>query len=200
MKVTPFDVYKTYLSLKNHFTNESYDYFKYGGKSRASVNSFNKRRDRYFFERCSRKMSDDQIVDFFLSNFILCDDPQKVWIGELIQTGEENYVDWKKKNQSLTYVFCNEVEEVFSGKSFDSMFECRSGQHPEILKEHLRKNISLETLTILDQLLSFSKKFDKVLTDLVWKTVSHKIKKYRPFMVNIDKHKFKSLLRERVSQ
>ena len=41
-KVTPFDAYKSYLGLKNHFTKPKYDYHKYCGKSRASLQSFYK--------------------------------------------------------------------------------------------------------------------------------------------------------------
>ena len=46
----PFDAYRCYLSLKNHFTKEKYDYHKYCGKSRATVQSFYKRKDRFWFE------------------------------------------------------------------------------------------------------------------------------------------------------
>lgn len=198
MKVTPFDVYKTYLALKNHFTNENYDYFKYAGKSRASVTSFNKRKDRYFFERCSRKMNDDEVINYFVSNFVLHDDPQRVWIGEIMQSGEGNYNEWKKRTQSLSYVFSEEIEKVFDGKDFDIMFDCKSGSHPQILKEYLKKNLSIETLVILDQILNFSKKYDRILTDMVWETVSNKIKKYKPFMLNIDVSKFKKILKEKV--
>lgn len=53
--MTPFDVYKTYLSLKNHFTKENYDYFKYCGKSKASIESFNKRKDRYFLKELQER-------------------------------------------------------------------------------------------------------------------------------------------------
>ena len=42
MKVTPFETYQSYLSMKNHFTNRKYDFFRYGGKSSATVTSFNK--------------------------------------------------------------------------------------------------------------------------------------------------------------
>ena len=45
----PLEVYQSYLAFKNHFTKEKYDYFKYGGRSRASEGAFNKRKDRYFF-------------------------------------------------------------------------------------------------------------------------------------------------------
>ena len=37
MKVTPFETYQSYLSMKNHFTNRKYDFFRYGGKSSATV-------------------------------------------------------------------------------------------------------------------------------------------------------------------
>ena len=38
--MTPFDTYKEYLGYKNHFTKERYDYHRYGGKSRAKIDSF----------------------------------------------------------------------------------------------------------------------------------------------------------------
>ena len=49
--MTPFDTYKEYLAFKNHFTREKYDYHKYGGRSKAKIESFYKRKDRYFFEK-----------------------------------------------------------------------------------------------------------------------------------------------------
>ena len=81
IKVQPFDCYKAYLGLKNHFTKDNYDYHRYGGKSRASLNSFYKRRDRFFFEKLSRQKNDDEVIEFFVSNFVTCDDPQSLWIG-----------------------------------------------------------------------------------------------------------------------
>ena len=48
----PIEVYQTYLTLKNHFTKDNYDFFKYRGKSRVSKVTFNKRKDRYFLNEC----------------------------------------------------------------------------------------------------------------------------------------------------
>ena len=70
-KVVPFDTYKCYLSLKNHFTKDSYDYHKYCGKSRATIQSFYKRKDRMWFEKISRQKTDQEILDFFVANFVL---------------------------------------------------------------------------------------------------------------------------------
>jgi len=196
VKVSPFDCYKTYLAMKNHFTKESYDYVKYGGRSRASVASFNKRRDRYFFERMSRKKDDDEIIQYFIANFISSEDPGKVWIGEIIQNGETNFKEWQKRNQSLSYLFGNEVETIFTRDNFDSYFHTQ-GQHPKILKAYLRKEISIETLIILDKILGFVKRFDKKLDDPIWSTVSLKIKKYGAFL-NIDVLRYRKILKEKV--
>ena len=196
MKVTPFECYKTYVAMKQHFTKDKYDYFKYGGKSRASATSFNNRKDRYFFERMSRKKSDEQIVQYFISNFISTEDPSKVWIGEIIQNGETNFQDWQKRNQSLAYVFGDEIERVFKGSSFDSYFD-GNGQHPKILKEYLKGEISIETLVILDKILGYVERFDKKILDPIWDAVSLKIKKYKPFL-NIDVPRYKKILKEKV--
>ena len=116
MKVTPYETYQTYLSMKSHFTNSKYDFFKYGGKSRATVSSFNKRKDKYWFEKTSRKYSDQEILDFLLSNFITANNPQNLWIGEIINSGERNYSEWMKRQQSLTYLFKEQLEELLSEK------------------------------------------------------------------------------------
>ena len=195
--MTPIDVYKTYLAFKNHFTKKSYNYFKYSGKSRASVQAYNKRKDRYFFERMSRKKSDDEIKEYFLANFVECDDPDRLWIGEIISTGEDNYKSWTKRSQTLSYMFKTEVEVFVNKENFQQLFTVKGQSHPDILKKYLQGAISIETMVILDLILNYSKNFDKKLIDPVWETVSLKIKKYKPFL-NIDVTKFKDVLKEQV--
>jgi len=198
MKVTPYETYQTYLSMKSHFTNPKYDFFKYGGKSRATVSSFNKRKDKYWFEKTSRKYSDQEILDFLLSNFITANNPQNLWIGEIINSGERNYSEWMKRQQSLTYLFKEQLEELLSEKKLDEVFDCSKG-HPPILKKYLGGDLSLETLIILEKIFSFVKKFDKTIKDPVWETVSLKVKKYIPF-ININMVYYKKILREIVNE
>ena len=194
-KVKPFDCYKSYLGLKNHFTKEKYDYHRYGGKSRASLESFYKRKDRYFFEKLSRQKDDSEVIEFFVSNFVTCDDPQSLWIGEIVRNGEQNYTEWKRRLQSLTYTFKSEIENVFTNRDFDDMFKIEGKRHPPIVKEHLAKTLSLETMVILDKIIGFKKDFDSVLDDPVWKFLSMRIDKYNSF-IHIDVFKFKSILKE----
>ena len=195
IKVTPFDAYKSYLGLKNHFTKEKYDYHRYGGKSRATVQSFYKRRDRYFFEKLSRQKSDDEVIEFFVSNFVSCSDPQSLWIGEMMKNGDKNYTSWKKRIQSMTYIFKEEVESLFKDRDFDKVVEIERSKHPILVKEHLQNNISLETLILLDKILGFKKEFDRKLEDPVWKFLSMRMEKYTSF-ININVFRYKKLLKQ----
>ena len=194
MKVTPYETYQTYLSMKSHFTNRKYDFFKYGGKSRATMASFNKRKDKYWFEKTSRKYSDEEVLNFLLANFVSTDNPQNLWIGEIINSGERNYSQWMKRKQSLTYLFKEQSNELLFNKNLNEVFDCSKG-HPPILKKYLGGEISLETFIILEKVFSFVKNFDKKLTDPVWETVSLKIKKYIPF-ININVFQYKKILKE----
>ena len=190
----PFDAYRCYLSLKNHFTKDHYDYHKYRGKTRATVQAFYKRKDRFWFEKFARQKNDKEVEEFFVSNFIYSTDPATMWIGEMIKEGEGRYQEWKKKTQSLSYIFKEEVENVFEEQKVDDVFDCSKG-HPPILKSYLGGDTSLETMVICDIIFGYGKDFDKRLNDPVWETVSRKIKKYTPFL-NINVPRYKKILKE----
>jgi len=193
-KVVPFDAYKCYLSLKRHFVDDKYDYHKYCGKSRATIQSFYKRKDRMWFEKISRQKTDEEVVDFFVANFVSCNDPESLWIGEMIKEGETRYQNWQKKVQSLSYVFKQESQSLFEENKFEDVFKCSKG-HPVLLKKYLSGKISLETMVLLDKIFAYSNNFDKKLQDPVWQTVSRRIKKYNPFL-NIDVLNYRKILKE----
>jgi hypothetical protein len=94
----------------------------------------------------------------------------------------------------MSYIFKSECEKIFDDNKIDDVFDCSKG-HPLILKKHLSKEVSLETLIICDRVLNFKSRFDKSMSDPVWESVSMKMKKYSPFM-NIDIFKYKRILKE----
>ena len=196
--LTPFDTYKEYLAYKNHFTKEKYDYQKYGGKSRAKIDSFYKRKDRYFFEKMSRKYKDPEIRNFFLANFVDTDNPQGLWIGSIIRSGETVYKEWQKRNESLFYHFKQKSEEFLDQYTYDEFFDASNG-HPPILKEHLAGNISAEEMCVYEKLFGYCKDYDRQLKDPVWKVVGMKIRKYIPFL-NIDKDKYRQYLMSKIKE
>ena len=190
----PFDAYKCYLAMKNHFTKDKYDYLKYHGKVRATHQAFYKRKDRFWFEKFARQKSDKEIEEFFVSNFIYSSNPETMWIGEMIKEGEDRYTEWKKKVQSLSYIFKEESESLFMNNKVDDVFDCSKG-HPIVLKKFLGGSLSIESMVIYDRILGYGKDFDKKLKDPVWETVSRRVKKYSPFL-NIDVFRYKKILKE----
>ena len=181
-----FDVFKTYLAVKNHF-NGTYDFSKYGGRVTASLESFTKRPDRYFFHKLSKRYNERDILDFFVSNFAV--DGNK-WIGNVLNNeGAENYTRFKKYKESFEYHFRNDLVAIrndFDNKSilFDDGFSVHSGQHPRVLRLHIQKKIHIQTTIILDSVLSFSKIWDKEITEkVVWPKIAHTLAKLKPFVI-----------------
>jgi len=162
------------------------------------MTSFNKRKDKYWFEKTSRKYSDQQVLDFLLANFVNTDTPQNLWIGEIINSGERTYVEWMRRRQSMTYIFKEQTQKLLLENDLETVFNCSKG-HPLLLKKYLGGEISLETFTILEKIFSFVRNFDKKLQDPVWESVSLKIKKYNSFL-NINIFPFKKILRDIINE
>ena len=194
-----FDVYRTFLAMKQHFSNEKYDFFKYDGKVNAKESTYQQRNDFYFFESLARKLTPIEIKEYLLSNFVYADNPSKVWIGNIKRSGKDNWVKWQKQNQNLSYNFKQDLNKIVSliearGCSFNDLFDCTYGHRP-LLKLYIRKEISLETVIILDMVLGFMLRWDQRMDDPLWSALSLKIKKYKPFM-SIPVKDYKKLMKD----
>lgn len=198
MKMDAIDAYKIYIGIKNHFTIDKYDYIKYNRKVNVSYDSFLKRNDKIFFAKLGNR-KDKYLEDFLVANMI--HDP-KIWVGELLSDDcEERYKEWMKRNQSLSYIFKNEMAfiEGWNSDQINSWFDVRKGDHPNIIKKYLRGEISLETLAILDSIMGFIVRYDKNFSDPIYKGVSQLCKKYLPFLKH-DKTKMRKILKDMVTQ
>ena len=197
MSYPGFNAYKIYLALKSHFTSD-YDYFKYHGKMRVKDESFLKRRDKFFFEKIERRYK-KELVPFFVSNLIKEDN---AWSGSLAtDQAEQTFNEWKKKTQSLRYVFKEDMGKVralmdHNDLQFDELFDCGDGQHPAILKLLISEDISIESFVILDQVLSFAKRINRILLDdFTWIVYYKKVIKYSRF-IEVDKKEYRMILKD----
>lgn len=194
-----FDVYKVYLGVKLHFTSKTYDYIKYGGKVNATLSSFTKRKDRYFFHKLSTKYGQDNILDFFVANFL---SDSKRWIGNLLANdGRGVYLDYKKRKESFAYHFkqeCGVISSDFNsrGLSFDDGFFVPNGQHPRMLRLLIQRKCSYQTAVVLNHFLNFSKNWDKEITEkVVWPEISLKVTRVKPF-INFNATECKLIMKE----
>lgn len=189
-----YDCYKEYNALKLHFNDLKFDYFKYSKKSRTSEDSFNKRKDKVFFQKLAKH---PDIHNFLVANFI---NDNKSWIRDLAYSkdAENTYKSWVKRQQSLSYIFTQELNQL--DHSFNENFIVKSNQHPLLLKKYLAKEISIETLCLLLELTGAYKHWDdKLQYDLLWAEIKIKIKKYTQF-IKVDRSKIKKIVLDYFSE
>jgi hypothetical protein len=195
---TGFAAFSLYNALHLHFTSNSYDYFKYNGKTNVSKDSFSRRKDKWHFYRLSRRYGIDDLRDFYVANFIASDIR---WVGDISgPEGEDVYKKWQKRIQSLTYNFEQDIIGLFNAtESPNEMLMVDKGQHPLLLNEVMHNTITLETLVILNDIMNFFPMWNKKISDdIIWPTYKMKCEKYAPF-IQYDKQKFKSILKEAVN-
>lgn len=184
-----FDAYKHYLALKSHFSTKTYDYFKYGGAVRAKRESFETRKDKYFFHKLSKRKD---LTDFLVALFVY--GKKDAWIGDVIRNEETEqlYRKWQKVKESLSYVFMSDLEKFNS--DLLSSFVVENGQHPHALKLLLREEIHLETFIIMNDIMRFTSAWNREIEDqIIWPEIRLKCKKYHPFLT-YDREKLKNIV------
>lgn len=188
--MTPFESYKTFLAVKSHFTTDSYDYVKYNGKVNASSTSFETRKDKYQFYKLSKHKNP---LQYLVANFV---DGDLKWIGDLFDDKSEKvYADWLKRQQSLTYIFEQDLNKLLT--NFDDNVIVKNGQHPYLLKQYLRREISIETIIILNDILGFFGHWNKKIEDgVLWPSIYKKLSKYKPFF-HYDMFKCRKILKDK---
>ena len=194
-KMSGFDCYKTWSAVTAHF-NGRFDYFKYNGRVKTTENAFLARKDKYFFDKASRKFKRDEFLKYMVSNII----NGNHWIGDMFSAKQEiTFKKWKKRVESLTYTFKEELSYIYDKEeNFNNIFMIIDGKHPLLFRLYQRGKVSLETLVILDALVNFTNHWSSV-NDYVLNDVVELIHKYRPFLnhfTTTPKEKWKSIVLE----
>jgi hypothetical protein len=185
--------YQEYVALRLHFTQDSYDYFKYQGKVKPIKGStFEARNDVFHFRRLERRYKDD-LTGFYVANMT-----QGVrFIREMVTVeAEKRYVDWKRHMESITYRFKQDMQNVAESCSDVAKAWSTNGDHPEVLRLYLGGKLSIESLILSDRVLKFQDRWDTRITDtIIWPDVSRLMKKYGPF-VTADNDTIKKTMRQ----
>ncbi len=194
-----YEAYKLYLAVKLHFTSKSYDFFKHNAKVNSSFNSFIKRNDRFFFINSLQNTIKKNclIIMSVISSTI-----QKLGLVTLyeqmvkliIQSGRSLIKVLPYNFRSDCLLLNNNIST--NSISFDDLFRVSKGQHPVLLRLLLSGQISIQTIIILDKILSFIKNWDKEIAEtIIWPEKSFKIAKLKPF-VNYNLTKCKFIMKE----
>ena len=196
MSITGYEAFGMYQAIKLHFTTDSYDFMKYGGKSKISVDAFDNRKDKYHFHKLSRRLTtQDELIMFLVANFIHND---TIWVGDLLtEESETIYRQRQRVLQSMSYIFENDCRKIFDGVSNpNEVLQSDDGDYPSLLKMTLQRATEIETLCILNNILGFLPVWNRKITDTVrWPQYSRKVTKYAAFLPK-DVVKYKLILKK----
>ena len=192
-----FRAWKTYHGMYLHFTG-SYDYFKYFGNAPwGTIASMEKYFAKYeyqtgfswqrgFFASLGKKMTKEHdLIYYYLSQLTR----GKNYPTEFL---DDYYDEYRIKMESFTLHLQRNMKVIVEymkeyDMKFNELFECDGINHPPILKLLLGEDISLETFTVLDIILGFTKILDKKLIDPIWRDQKTLCYNYKPFLeVNVD--------------
>jgi hypothetical protein len=198
--MTGYEAFSVFQALKLHFTSDTYDFFKYNGKSRISVDAFENRKDKYHFYKLSRRLIDrDELIMFIAANFL---HNENIWVGDLLtEESETIYRQRQKVLQSLSYIFENDCRKLFDGIDNPNDFlKVNDGEYPILLTRTLQKDVEIETLCILNSILKFAPHWNKSIGDTIrWPLYNRKIIKYSEFLPK-DVNKFKMILKKVINE
>ena len=194
-----YDLYCTYQAIKLHFSTENYNFFQYDGKTRVSIEAFEKRRDKFLFHRLARKYRDEDMVSFLVANFVHSDSN---WTKSLLEEdADATYKEWKRITDSMSRVYLDDLAKVCpDSKEFNDLFKVEDGQFPKLLVAFMQNDVTLETMVILNNIFDFVRIWDKKISDdIIYPKISRKIRKYGAFL-NVDVSKYKLLTKKALQQ
>jgi hypothetical protein len=181
--MTGYETYKIFLAINKWF-NEGYDFLKYSEKGmKSSSSSFEKRKDKSFYYKIGGMFDNrDDLILFFVANFLV---NTGVWADSLVDAdvGIDNYKIIKKNLDSLSYIFETDCDEIFSEVSNPNELLRTVGDHPILLKKMMTGKVYIETVCILNKILTFIPKWDILIKDdIIWPSYKKKIEIYSEFL------------------
>lgn len=187
---TGFSVFCCFSALRLHFTEGgTYNYFQYNGKTNCTEDHFNRRKDRWEFEKIAKIYRKD-MIGYFVSNLVL--DP-KFWpTAGNRKTSKNVYFEWVKFNTCPSRYVSEDIDKVFEVmrrnkiRSASQLYEkSDTNTHPVLLRMYLSKEISLNTFCLLMVVgKSYWDEWDSgwLRDDIIWPKISDKLRRYLPFM------------------
>lgn len=155
-----YQTYQIYQSLKLHFTSD-YDAIKYNFKTAVRKDTFERRRDRYFFEKLSRRFDKEKLIHYFTSNLI---QNPNIWIGDM---SDKIYNDYVSRYDKLTYMLSQDMKLMSDkGYSFDQLCTTSDNNSLNFFLESIRSDeIQIESVVLVDIMVNFLNRLKRDLND-----------------------------------
>jgi len=205
--MTPLIAYQMYNSIKLHFNDAKYDYFKFKLNPKVfTASSFESRNDKYKFEKLSKQFENRtnaiEDLEMALSSWFLYNPTS--WIGDIVDAPEKSFNYVAKRTiyrGNIGMAFKSDIDPVYvaidlshSGNFSDYLTPTAvvDGQEvrkfPKIIDMVAQHQILPETVMILNERYRFINNTDVLMANnTIWKAVSGRLNKFKRFIKVTDK-------------
>ena len=166
--ISGFDLFKYNNAVKLHFCTKKYNVFDYKGKTNGvSFENFLARKDYNLYNAMARKFeSDSESIQYLVANYVYQNDPI-----HNIASSDKNFMLWKKRKQSITNTFMNDIDNVIllmekKSLTYKEIIDSKK-DIPELFKMYLRNDITIESMHILNKFSTFLEVWRPSL-ELIW--------------------------------
>ena len=188
--IEAFQTYKYFMAIKLHLTTDRYDVFESNGRVAGTRKTFDKRNDRFLFEKLGRKFNTPrELIEYFVAN-IAYGNNAVIYSQE----SDDYYQQWQLRKESRTAMFKKQMSQIYNylevnHKKYEDLFSIEENV-PELLNLYVGGYIHLETVVILDDFENFLPKWEPLC--MVWGDQLRIINKIKKF-VKYDKSKVQSI-------
>jgi len=188
--IDAFQTYKYFMAIKLHLTTDRYDVFESNGRVSGTQVTFEKRNDRFLFQKLGQKFDKPrELIEYFVAN-IGYGNKNVIYSSE----SDEHHDIWIKRKEARTYIFKQQLEYIRTyletdNKKYEDLFSINDNI-PELLKLYVGGYVHLETMVIIDDVENFLPKWEPLV--MLWGDqlrILNKIKKF----VKYDKDKLQSI-------
>lgn len=175
-----YQAYRYFMAIKLHFTTDKYDVFEKNGRVTGKRSTYENRNDRGLFEKLANKFSTDKdLIQYLVANFAYGNN------GVIYSTDSDEYYDvWIKRKESMRRVF--ELDLVIiqrhlenNKKIYNDLYSI-DDYSPMLLTLYLGKQITIETMVILNDLENYLDKWEPLI--MLWKDEFRLIRKIKKFV------------------
>lgn len=149
-----FQAYRYYLGTKLHFTSMSYDVIDMNCRVSAGQTAYNKRRDKWMFEKLAEQIPEPRyLIRYLVANFAY--GHSNVLYDR--EVGMDMESQWIKTKESLSRVFEMDLEKILEYRdqnkiSSDEIFNCTEKGICSIIKLYKQDLIHLESVALILEL------------------------------------------------
>ena len=120
-----FEVYKTYLAIKLHFTRDNYNFDQYNGGTRVLMIPLIEETIDFFFTELQKNIRRN-IVDFIVSGFVI---DSNTWVDLSTSTAEKKNTYSMSNVGWFSYYFKLDMMHLLkkADGNFNKIFKCYKG-------------------------------------------------------------------------